>query len=71
MKFFIKKKMLIVICFLFVGFILVQFIQPNFENPPVTGEITVPAEVLLQFAIMHCMPNYKQYAHLLVKANER
>lgn len=62
MKFIIKKKMILVISFLFVGFILVQFIQPHISNPPVTAGITAPAEVkaVLQKACYDCHSNETQ-----------
>lgn len=45
MKAIIKKRMYQVSTFLLIGLIILQFIQPHFENPPVTGDITAPTEV--------------------------
>jgi hypothetical protein len=33
------------ILLLFICGVVLQFIQPNFENPPVTGDLNVPTEV--------------------------
>ena len=42
MKVIIKKKMYRIISLLLLGVIAVQFIQPRFENPRVTGDIQHP-----------------------------
>jgi hypothetical protein len=59
MKVIIKKKMYGVILFLLLGVISVQFIQPRFENPQVTGDITAPPEVkaILKRACYDCHSN--------------
>jgi hypothetical protein len=59
MKVFIKKKMFRVISLLLLGLIILQFIQPNFENPPVNADITAPAEVkaILKRACFDCHSN--------------
>ena len=48
-----------VISFLLLGVIIVQFIQPHFENPKVSGDITAPAEVkaILKKACFDCHSN--------------
>ena len=55
----IKKKMFRVFLLLLLGVVAVQFIQPRFENPPVTGDITAPAEVkaVLKKACFDCHSN--------------
>ncbi|MBZ5859410.1 heme-binding domain-containing protein [Flavihumibacter profundi] len=62
MKFLIKKRMLRVISFLLLGFIIIQFIQPHIENPPVTGDIAAPLEVkiVLKKACFDCHSNETQ-----------
>jgi hypothetical protein len=59
MKVIIQKKVFRVISFLIIGLLIIQFIQPRFENPPVTAEITAPAEVkaLLKKACFDCHSN--------------
>ena len=59
MKVIIKKKMFRVISFLLLGVIIAQFLQPRFENPKVTGDITAPAEVkaILKRACFDCHSN--------------
>lgn len=59
MKLIIKKKMYQVISFLLLVVILVQFIQPRFENPPVTADISAPPEVkaILKKACFDCHSN--------------
>ena len=59
MKLIIKKKMFRVISFLLLVVILVQFIQPRFENPPVTADISAPPEVkaILKKACFDCHSN--------------
>ncbi|HCL84047.1 MAG TPA: cytochrome P460 [Chitinophagaceae bacterium] len=59
MKVIIKKKIYRVISFLVLVVVIVQFIQPRFENPRVTGDITAPAEVktILKRACFDCHSN--------------
>jgi len=59
MKVIIKKRIFRVFSFLLLGIIIVQFIQPRFENPEVTGDITAPAEVkaILKRACFDCHSN--------------
>ena len=54
-----KRKILQVITFLVMGVIILQFIQPRFENPPVTGDIVAPAKVkaILKTACFDCHSN--------------
>src|ERR1700712_337643 len=40
-----KRKLLITAAILAVGFIAIQFIHPDIDNPPVTAEIKAPADV--------------------------
>ena len=59
MKLIIRKKMYRVITLLLLAVITVQFIQPRFENPPVTADITAPPEVkaILKRACFDCHSN--------------
>ncbi len=59
MKLIIRKKMYRVIILLLLVVITVQFIQPRFENPPVTADITAPPEVkaILKRACFDCHSN--------------
>jgi hypothetical protein len=59
MKVIIKKKMFLVISFLLIGVIIVQFIQPSFETPLVAADIAAPAEVkgILKRACFDCHSN--------------
>ena len=59
MKVIFKKRMFQVILFLLIGTITLQFIQPRFENPPITGDISAPAEVkaILKRACFDCHSN--------------
>jgi hypothetical protein len=56
---FIKNKMFRVILVLLVIVIIVQFVQPHFENPPVTADFNAPAEVkaVLKRACYDCHSN--------------
>ena len=53
-----------VVTLLLLGFIIIQFIQPPFENPPVTADITAPADVkaVLKKACYDCHSNETQLA---------
>ena len=55
----IKKKMFRIIVFLLLGVVIIQFFQPSFENPKVSGDITAPAnvKVILKRACFDCHSN--------------
>ena len=55
----VNKKIFRVVSFLLAGIIIVQFIQPHFDNPPVTGDIAAPAEVkaILKRTCFDCHSN--------------
>jgi len=54
-----KKKIFKLILLLFICSVILQFIQPSFENPPVTGDINVPTEVkaIIKRACYDCHSN--------------
>ena len=55
----VNKKIFRIVSFLLVGIIIVQFIQPHFDNPPVTGDIAAPADVkaILKRTCFDCHSN--------------
>ena len=58
----IMKRVWVVILFLGGVFILLQFIRPSLDNPPVTGDIKAPPEVkaVLERACYDCHSNQTQ-----------
>ncbi len=59
-----RKKIFQVVSVVLVTIVIVQFIQPHFENPPVTGDIEAPTEVkgMLKRACFDCHSNETKLA---------
>ncbi len=60
---FWKKARLVLLLLLIIG-IVIQFIRPRLDNPPVTGDLQAPAEVktILQRACYDCHSNQTRLA---------
>ncbi len=58
-KSFFRRKIVRVLLVLLVCFVLIQFIRPRLDNPPVTGDLQAPPEVksILQRACYDCHSN--------------
>src|SRR4051812_22461516 len=58
-KRFFRRKITRVLLVLLVCFMLIQFIRPGLDNPPVTGDLQAPPEVksILQRACYDCHSN--------------
>jgi hypothetical protein len=58
----VLRKTLVTLSILISGFIIIQFIRPKVENPPVTGDIQTPADVknILRRACYDCHSNETQ-----------
>jgi hypothetical protein len=54
-----KRKSIVIITILLIGFLLIQFIRPQITNPPVKAEIEAPADVknILTRACYDCHSN--------------
>ncbi|HVU54751.1 MAG TPA: cytochrome P460 family protein [Puia sp.] len=63
-KKFFQRKLVRVVLVLLACFVLLQFIRPSLDNPPVTGDLQAPAEVksILQRACYDCHSNETKLA---------
>ncbi|XHR94376.1 heme-binding domain-containing protein [Mucilaginibacter sp. UC70_90] len=54
-----QRKAFLIILILFAGFLCIQFVRPDVPNPPVTGDLEVPADVkaIIQRACYDCHSN--------------
>ncbi len=54
-----RKKMFVLLIILLIGGILIQFIRPHLDNPPLTGDLSAPPAVkaILQKACYDCHCN--------------
>jgi hypothetical protein len=63
-KRFFQRKLIRVALVLFACFVLIQFIRPSLDNPPVTADLQAPVEVksILQRACYDCHSNETKLA---------